>query len=65
MVLGTALLNGLGGSLGLLIIGGAFLAARIPIEERLMSGAFPDEHARYRRRVPRLVPGFQFVRRLH
>jgi protein-S-isoprenylcysteine O-methyltransferase Ste14 len=65
MVLGTVLLNGLGGSLGLLIIGGAFLAARIPIEERLMSKAFPDEYAQYRRRVPRLVPGLKLVRRLH
>jgi protein-S-isoprenylcysteine O-methyltransferase Ste14 len=65
MLLGTVLLNGLGGALGLLIIGGAFLAARIPIEERLMSKAFPDEYARYRRRVPRLVPDLQLVRRLH
>jgi protein-S-isoprenylcysteine O-methyltransferase Ste14 len=65
MLLGTVLLNGLGGSLALLIVGGAFLAARIPIEERLMSKAFPDEYARYRRRVPRLVPGLQLVRRLH
>jgi protein-S-isoprenylcysteine O-methyltransferase Ste14 len=65
MLLGTVLLNGLGGSLALLIVGGAFLAARIPIEEQLMSKAFPDEYARYRRRVPRLVPGLQLVRRLH
>jgi protein-S-isoprenylcysteine O-methyltransferase Ste14 len=65
MLLGTVLLNGLGGSLALLIVGGAFLAARIPIEERLMSKAFPDEYARYRRRVPRLVPGLHLVRRLH
>jgi protein-S-isoprenylcysteine O-methyltransferase Ste14 len=65
MLLGTVLLNGLGGALGLLIVGGAFLAARIPIEERLMSKTFPDECARYRRRVPRLVPGLQLVRRLH
>jgi protein-S-isoprenylcysteine O-methyltransferase Ste14 len=65
MLLGTVLLNGLGGSLALLIVGGAFLAARIPIEERLMSKAFPAEYALYRRRVPRLVPGLQLVRRLH
>ena len=43
MLLGTALLNGLGVSLGFLLIGAAFLGARIPIEERLMCKAFPDE----------------------
>src|SRR5262245_58792997 len=56
MLLGTALLNGLGQALGFLLIGAAFLGARIPIEERLMSETFPDEYARYRERVPLLVP---------
>jgi protein-S-isoprenylcysteine O-methyltransferase Ste14 len=63
MLLGTALLNGLGVSLGFLLIGAAFLGARIPIEERLMSTAFPDEYARYRERVPLLVPGLHLLRR--
>jgi protein-S-isoprenylcysteine O-methyltransferase Ste14 len=63
MLLGTALLNGLGVSLGFLLIGAAFLGARIPIEERLMSKAFPDEYARYRERVPLLVPGLHRLRR--
>jgi protein-S-isoprenylcysteine O-methyltransferase Ste14 len=63
MLLGTALLNGLGVSLGFLLIGAAFLGARIPIEERLMSKAFPDEYARYRERVPLLVPGLHQLRR--
>jgi protein-S-isoprenylcysteine O-methyltransferase Ste14 len=40
MLLGTALLNGLGVSLAILIVGTVFLATRIPIEERLMSKAF-------------------------
>ena len=65
MLLGTALLNGLGESLGILLIGGAFLGARIPIEERLMSESFPDEYARYRERVPLLVPGLYRLRRSH
>jgi protein-S-isoprenylcysteine O-methyltransferase Ste14 len=56
MLLGTVLLNGLGGSLALLVVGAAVLATRIPIEERLMSKTFPDEYARYRERVPRLIP---------
>lgn len=65
MLLGTVLLNGLGLSLGLLVVGVAFLVPRIPIEERLMSQAFPDEYARYRERVPRLVPGLHLLRRSH
>ena len=63
MLLGTTLLNGLGQSLGFLLIGAAFLGARIPIEERLMSEAFPGEYARYRERVPLLVPGLRRLRR--
>jgi protein-S-isoprenylcysteine O-methyltransferase Ste14 len=63
MLLGTALLNGLGVSLGFLLIGAAFLGLRIPIEERLMSKTFPDEYARSRERVPLLVPGLHLLRR--
>jgi protein-S-isoprenylcysteine O-methyltransferase Ste14 len=65
MLLGTVLLNGLGVSLALLVVGVAVLVTRIPIEERLMSKTFPDEYARYRERVPRLVPGLQLLRRSH
>ena len=65
MLLGTVLLNGLGVSLALLAVGAAFLAIRIPIEERLMSTTFPEEYARYRERVPRFLPGLQLLRRSH
>jgi protein-S-isoprenylcysteine O-methyltransferase Ste14 len=65
MLVGTVLLNGLGAGLGLLVVGGAVVATRIPIEERLMSKTFPDEYARYRKRVPRFVPGLQLLRRSH
>jgi protein-S-isoprenylcysteine O-methyltransferase Ste14 len=65
MLLGTVLLNGFGVSLVFLVIGAAVLATRIPIEERLMSKTFPDQYARYRERVPRLVPGLQLLRRSH
>ena len=65
MLIGTVLLNGLGSSLAFLIVGAAFLAPRIPIEERLLSRAFPDEYARYSERVPRLVPRIHFLRRTH
>ena len=63
MLLGSVLLNGLGVSLGFLVVGAVFLATRIPIEERLMSQAFPDEYARYRERVPRFVPRLRLLRR--
>lgn len=63
MLLGTVLLNGLGVSLVLLVVGAVVLATRIPIEERLMSKTFPDEYARYRERVPRFVPGSNAFRR--
>lgn len=65
MVLGTVLLNGLGSSLAILIGVAVFLATRIPVEERLMTQAFPDEYGRYRERVPVLVPGLHLHRRSH
>jgi protein-S-isoprenylcysteine O-methyltransferase Ste14 len=65
MLIGTVLLNGLGDSLAFLAVGAAFLAARIPVEERLMSKTFPHEYADYRKRVPRIVPGLQRLRGSH
>jgi protein-S-isoprenylcysteine O-methyltransferase Ste14 len=65
MVLGTVLVDGLGFSLAFLVVGAVFLATRIPIEERLMIKTFPDEYARYRERVPLLVPGLHLHRRSH
>ena len=63
MLLGTVLLNGLGVALELFVVGAVFFATRIPIEERLMSTAFPDEYASYRERVPLLIPGLHLHRR--
>ena len=63
MVLGTVLVKGLGGSLAFLVIAAVFLAARIPIEERLMRETFPDQYGRYRKHVPLLVPGLHLHRR--
>jgi protein-S-isoprenylcysteine O-methyltransferase Ste14 len=65
MLLGTVLLNGFGPALVALVVGAAVVAARIPIEERLMSRTFPEEYARYRERVPRFVPGLNLMRRSH
>ena len=65
MLIGTVLVNGLGAALALLVVGAVFLATRIPVEERLMSKAFPEEYARYRERVPRFVPRVHPPRRPH
>jgi len=65
MLVGTVLLNGLGVSLGFLVVGAVFLATRIPVEERLMSTAFPDQYAGYRERVPLLIPRLHLHRRSH
>lgn len=65
MLVGTVLLNGLGSTLAFLVVGAAVLATRIPVEERLMSRTFPDEYARYRERVPQLIPRPHLLRRSH
>lgn len=62
MVLGTVLVDGLGRSLGWVVVAIVFLVTRIPVEERLMSKAFPDAYRRYRQRVPLLIPGLRLHR---
>jgi protein-S-isoprenylcysteine O-methyltransferase Ste14 len=61
MMLGTALFNGLGALAFVPVLGVSLWATRIPIEERLMSEAFPEEYTRYRERVPQLVPGVRLL----
>jgi len=65
MLLGTVLLNGLGVSLELFVVGAVVIATRIPVEERLMTSTFPAEYARYREHVPLLIPGLNLLRRSH
>jgi protein-S-isoprenylcysteine O-methyltransferase Ste14 len=62
MVLGTVLLVGIGHWLVLLPLGLLFVEIRIRREEGLMLATFPEAYARYRQRVPQLVPG---LRRFH
>jgi protein-S-isoprenylcysteine O-methyltransferase Ste14 len=59
MMLGTVLLVGFGHWLVLLPVGLVFIELRIHIEEGLMLATFPEAYARYRRRVPQLVPGLR------
>jgi protein-S-isoprenylcysteine O-methyltransferase Ste14 len=57
MLVATAILNGLGFWLVVLVIGVLFADAKIRAEERLLSEEFGGRYADFRRRVPRLVPG--------
>ena len=59
MLLGTALLVGLGHWLVIFPLALVFAELRISTEEQLMSATFPDEYPESRRRVPQLVPGLR------
>lgn len=59
MLLGSALLDGLGRWTLALVLGGAVVLFKVRAEERLMDEVFPGEYERYRRRVPALVPHFR------
>lgn len=62
MVLGTSLSVGIGQSI--VAVAAALIVAEVKIrmEEELLMAVFPDEYARYRLRVPQLIPGLR-VRR--
>jgi protein-S-isoprenylcysteine O-methyltransferase Ste14 len=62
MLLGTALLAGLGHWLAIFPLALLFAELRIHTEERLMLTTFPAAYPDYRRRVPQLVPGLRRVR---
>ena len=63
MLLGSLLLAGVGRSLLVLLAGILFFEVKIREEERLMAATFPEEYARYRQRVPQLIPGLGGFRR--
>jgi len=58
MLLGSVLLSGVGSWILILPFAVVIFEAKIHNEERLMSVTFPDDYARYRQRVPQLIPGF-------
>jgi protein-S-isoprenylcysteine O-methyltransferase Ste14 len=61
MILGSALSTGEGSIfLGFLAALLVFLN-RIRIEEQLMTKTFGDEYLQYKKRVPRLMPGFKWI----
>lgn len=61
MMLGSLLLAGGGRWIVPLVVYLVVLEFKIRIEERLMLAEFPDEYPRYRRHVPRLVPGLRLI----
>lgn len=58
MLLGSALLGGLGQWIVLVAAGLVVAELKIRSEERLLLATFPDAYGAYRDRVPRLIPGW-------
>jgi protein-S-isoprenylcysteine O-methyltransferase Ste14 len=67
MILGTALLAGLGQAILAVVAALIVFLVKIHAEEQLLLATFPDEYPAYRRRVPQLVPGLGVLhrRRMH
>jgi protein-S-isoprenylcysteine O-methyltransferase Ste14 len=63
MLLGTAMLGGLGEWIVPAVVGLIAVVAKIRMEERLLLAVFPDEYRRYRAHVPQLIPGLRLPRR--
>jgi protein-S-isoprenylcysteine O-methyltransferase Ste14 len=65
MLLGSALLGGLGQSIVLIPAGLVVAWLKIQSEERLLLATFPDAYAAYRARVPQLIPSWRWHRSAH
>ena len=67
MILGSALLAGLGQGILAVVAALIVFLVKIHAEEQLLLATFPDEYPAYRERVPQLVPGLGMLhrRRLH
>jgi protein-S-isoprenylcysteine O-methyltransferase Ste14 len=63
MLLGSALLGGLGQGTLIVVVGLIVFMVKIHMEERLLLVTFPDAYPAYRQRVPQLVPGLGMLRR--
>jgi protein-S-isoprenylcysteine O-methyltransferase Ste14 len=64
MVIGTALMSGLGHFIAAVVVIAVGLEVKIHHEEQLMTQAFPQDYPQYRQRVPQLVPGWYAIRAL-
>jgi protein-S-isoprenylcysteine O-methyltransferase Ste14 len=63
MLLGSALLGGLGQGILFVVAGLIVFSVKIHMEERLLEVNFPDAYPAYRQRVPQLVPGLGILHR--
>jgi protein-S-isoprenylcysteine O-methyltransferase Ste14 len=63
MLLGSALLGGLGVGILLVVAGLIVVSEKIHAEERLLLEIFPGAYQAYRQQVPQLVPGLGLLRR--
>jgi protein-S-isoprenylcysteine O-methyltransferase Ste14 len=63
MIVGTALLAGLGQAILAVVAGLIVFLVKVHAEERLLLANFPDEYPAYRQRVPQLVPGLGMLHR--
>jgi protein-S-isoprenylcysteine O-methyltransferase Ste14 len=63
MLIGTALLSGLGYWAVVVAVAIVGLEIKIHYEEQLMAESFPRDYPAYRRRVPQLIPGLGRLRR--
>ena len=63
MIVGTALLAGLGQAILAVVAGLIVFLVKIHAEERLLLANFPEEYPTYRQRVPQLVPGLGILHR--
>jgi protein-S-isoprenylcysteine O-methyltransferase Ste14 len=65
MLLGATLLSGIGQWIVLFPAALIVFEVKIRMEERLMMATFPEEYPRYRRQVPKLIPGLYVLRQRH
>ena len=67
MIVGTALLAGLGQAILAVVAGLIVFAVKIHAEERLLLANFPDQYPAYCEHVPQLIPGLGVLhrRRMH
>lgn len=63
MLAGAVVLGGGGRWFVFLALNLVIVEAKIPFEERLLMGNFPDEYRQYRSRVPKLIPGLKLLTR--
>ncbi len=63
MLLGTALLSGLGPWAALFVLATLLFQWKIYTEERLLAQIFPGDYEKYRNQVPQLIPGLGAFKR--